>query len=100
MEQRLDALEEGLATVTGKLSTIQEHIEEHGVLVAKQDADAESMLLTRLDLMDVGCLLEPLLNKELPTDNILEQSVNGPTGVYCITENENPTEDFDTLILD
>jgi len=93
MEQRLDALEEGLATVSSKLSTIQEHIEEHGAQVAKQDADAESMLLTRLDLMDVGCLLEPSLTTS-------ESTQNGPNELSRITEMEKPTEEFDTLILD
>lgn len=105
MEQRLDALETGLATVTSKLSNIQENIEEHGAHVTKQGADAESMLLTRLDLMDVGCLLEPSLNTELSiADNTNNEQYKkepiGLDGLNSITEMEKTSEDFDTLILD
>jgi hypothetical protein len=61
MEQRLDTLETGLATVTQHLTEISEHQHAQTDTGSKQSVSAESMLLTRLDLMDVGCLLEPQL---------------------------------------
>ena len=105
MEQRLDTLETGLTTVTTKLTEIQEHISAHTEQIAKQGVSDESMLLTRLDLMDVGCLLEPSLNTpELSTaDNNLEQNKKEPIGLdglNSITEMEKTIEEFDTLILD
>ena len=101
MEQRLDTLESGLATVTHHLTEINENIKANSA--DKQNVSAESMLLTRLDLMDVGCLLEPQLtvndnlhqaSQEIPTEPMSDESL------YNETNNQKVTEDFDTLILE
>jgi hypothetical protein len=101
MEQRLDTLETGLATVTHHLTEINENIKANSA--DKQSVSAESMLLTRLDLMDVGCLLESQLtvndtrqqtSQELPNEPMSDESL------YNETNNQKITEDFDTLILE
>ncbi len=101
MEQRLDTLETGLAAVTNKLDSLSESVLANSV--DKQSVSAESMLLTRLDLMDVGCLLESQLtvndtrqqtSQELPNEPMSNESL------YNETNNQKVTEDFDTLILE
>ncbi len=109
MEQRLDTLETGLATLSTKLDSIGETVEAN--LQGQQTGATESQLLTRLDLMDVGCLLEP----QLPTPSILSshdqtnnndnESLNNtimdntPNNQKVMKVNE-VTEEFDTLILE
>jgi hypothetical protein len=101
MEQRLDTLETGLATLTTKLDTIGESIQANST--DKQSGATESMLLTRLDLMDVGCLLESQLtvndnhhqtSQDIPNEPMSDESL------YNETNNQKVTEDFDTLILE
>jgi uncharacterized coiled-coil protein SlyX len=112
MEQRLDTLETGLATLTTKLDSLSETVLANSA-DKQQPGDAESMLLTRLDLMDVGCLLEPQLTTL--TNHTLHSQINDNTRMN--NENDNSimdnssnnqkvmefntvTEEFDTLILE
>lgn len=96
MEQRLDTLETGLATLTTKLGSLSETV--HANSADKQPGDAESMLLTRLDLMDVGCLLEPQLTTL--ANHTLHSQINDNTIMDNSSNNQKVTEDFDTLILE
>jgi len=104
MEQRLDTLETGLATLTTKLDSLSETVQANSQ--GQRSGDAESLLLTRLDLMDVGCLLESQLtvndnlhqaSQEIPTEPMSDESLYNETNNQKINE---ITEDFDTLILE
>lgn len=111
MEQRLDTLETGLATLTTKLDSLSETVQANSQ--GQRSGDAESLLLTRLDLMDVSCLLEPQLptldnlsshdqtNSNCNDNESLDNTIMDNSHNYQkVMEVNKVTEDFDTLILE